>query len=136
MIDVDSTIKKSAFPFNPEELIRRSKAIIKSNFGVNDPDLFSEDFQFIFPIVGPLSKIEFLTAFAQFRLEDAAPDKAENFFGFTIDPVEPNRVWFFTRPTLTHTGPLGFFGKTVKPTNQRVIQTPQVLTKYCVVMDL
>lgn len=27
-----------------------------------------------------------------------------------VDPLEPNRVWFFSRATGTHTGPLGAFG--------------------------
>ena len=127
-IDTARTLNKSSFVFTPEALIEKSKKIIKSNFGVSDPEVFSEDFQFIFPIVGPLSKEEFLTAFAAFKLGDAAPDKAENFFGFQVDPIEHNRVWALTRPTLTHTGPLNFFGTVVKPTGTRVIQTPQLVS--------
>ena len=69
----------------------------KAEFGSKNPDLLAEDFKFIFPIVGPLTKIEFCTIFGGFKLGEAFPDTRRNYFGFTVDPMEPNRVWFFAR---------------------------------------
>ena len=36
------------------------KAIIRSKFGCTQPDLLAEDFLFIFPVVGPLKKNDFI----------------------------------------------------------------------------
>ena len=57
------------------------------------------------PIIGPLSKQEFVKAFGSFKLKEAVPDLADNSW-FQVDPLEPNRVWFFARATGTHTGTL------------------------------
>ncbi|CAK9036172.1 unnamed protein product, partial [Durusdinium trenchii] len=38
-----------------------------------------------------------------------------------VDPLEPNRVWFFSRATGTHTGPLG----PVPPTGKKIELPPQ-----------
>jgi len=46
--------------------------------------------------------------FGSFKLEDALPDLQENHWGFHVDPLEPNRVWWMSRPQGTHTGPLSF----------------------------
>jgi hypothetical protein len=46
--------------------------------------------------------------FGSFKLEDALPDLQENHWGFHVDPLEPNRVWWMSRPQGTHTGPLNF----------------------------
>jgi hypothetical protein len=34
--------------------------VIRSQFGCNKPSLLSDDFLFIFPVVGPLSKEDFI----------------------------------------------------------------------------
>ena len=44
-----------------------------------------------------------------------------NFHNLFVDPFEPNRVWWFTRATATHTGPL--LGK--KATNKKLVLPPQ-----------
>ena len=66
-------------------------------FGSKNPDLLAQDFQFVFPIVGPLEKTEFCTIYGGFKMNEAFPNRASNYFGFTVDPLEPNRVWFFAR---------------------------------------
>lgn len=103
--------------FEAQDLIERSYALIRSEFGCLKPELLSEDFQFeCFP-VGPLSKAEFVEAFLSFKLRDAFPTGRGNFFNFCVDPLEPNRVWFFSRAQMTHRGPLklGPMMKTLKP---------------------
>ena len=81
-------------------------------FGSKNPDVLSEDFRFIFPVVGPLSKAEFCKAFGSFQTEKAFPlddgDSSSNYFGFNIDPIEPNRVWFFSRARFVHKGNISF----------------------------
>lgn len=71
-------------------------------------DVLAHDFRFVAPVVGPLGKEEFIRIFGSFKLEDALPDMQENHWGFHVDPLEPNRVWWMSRPQGTHTGPLNF----------------------------
>ena len=47
----------------------------------------------------------------------------------SVDPIEPNRVWWFSRPTGTHAGETERFGP---PTGVRVVGVPQT---YSLVLD-
>merc|ERR1712217_940812 len=85
--------------------------------------LLSDDFQFVGPIVGPLDKTEFINAFGSFKLKDAVPDIKDNSW-FQVDPLEPNRVWWFSRTTGTHTGVLKF-GTAYPPTGRAISLPPQ-----------
>ena len=107
-LDVEATLKASSFPIGPQALVERAKAVLASElFGTADgcdpADFLAADFQFVAPIVGPLMREEFVAAFGGFRLKDAVPDLLDQSF-FQVDPVEPNRVWFFGRAIGTHTG--------------------------------
>ena len=62
-----------------------------------------------------------LGALGSFKLEEAFPDINPNYYGFFVDPFEPHRVWFTSRSTGTHTGPL--LGK--PPTGKKVVLPPQ-----------
>ena len=96
--------------FTEEALIAKAQNFLTPEvlFGSKNPDVLSEDFRFIFPVVGPLSKAEFCKAFGSFQTEKAFPlddgDSSSNYFGFNIDPIEPNRVWFFSRARFVHKG--------------------------------
>jgi len=129
-LDETKTMKNSKFPLGPEKLMVLTKQLLspEAEFGSKNPDLLAEDFKFIFPIVGPLTKIEFCTIFGGFKLGEAFPDTRRNYFGFTVDPMEPNRVWFFARSQMTHTGVLKFGSSVYQPTGKEVVNTPQVLS--------
>lgn len=126
-LDVAATMQQSTFPLKPDQLIAKAKEILASEFGTApgcDGSCLAEDFQFVAPIVGPLSKKEFIQAFGSFKLQEAVPDLADNSW-FQVDPLEPNRVWFFSRATGTHTGPLNFGGRFLQPTGKRIKMPPQ-----------
>jgi hypothetical protein len=59
---------------------------------VQDPSLLAEDFQFLAPIVGPLSKAKFLKAFESFNLKKAFPGTAADSYGTYSGK---NRKWFW-----------------------------------------
>ena len=96
--------------FPQDELINKTLEFLSPevHFGSKQPDVLAEDFQFIFPVVGPLGKAEFCKVFGSFQVDKALPvgegGASSNYFGFTIDPTEPNRVWFFARSKFIHTG--------------------------------
>merc|ERR1711976_828028 len=116
-IDVDETFKNVKFPFTNDELIEKAKEV-----------LLAEDFQFVFPFVGPLNKTEFIKIFSSFKLNSSFPDSNNNYFGFTVDPTEPNRVWFMSRPKMTHGGTLRIGALIIEPSGTKVEPPPQVLS--------
>ena len=82
VVDEKATLAKKTFPISGEDLIAKTKKLISPEveFGSKNPDLLAEDFQFVFPVVGPLSKTEFVTIFGSFKVKDAFPDTKSNFF--------------------------------------------------------
>mmetsp|Transcript_77902 Transcript_77902/g.137992 ORF Transcript_77902/g.137992 Transcript_77902/m.137992 type:complete len:295 (+) Transcript_77902:71-955(+) len=125
-LDIQATMGAGSFPLKPDELIAKAKAVLASEFGTAkdaDDSCLADDFQFVAPIIGPLSKAEFLRAFGSFKLKDAVPDLKDNSW-FQVDPLEPNRVWFFSRATGTHTGTLNF-GASIAATGRKIESPPQ-----------
>lgn len=125
-LDVEATLRRSTFPIGPDALVAKAKEVLRSEFGTKegaDAGCLADDFQFVAPIVGPLSKGEFVRAFGSFKVKDAFPDLKDNSW-FQVDPLEPNRVWFFSRATGTHTGTLNF-GMGLPPTGKAVRLPPQ-----------
>jgi hypothetical protein len=125
-LDVDATMQASKFAIKPDELVRRAKEVLGCEFGTKmgaDTSCLAEDFQFVAPIVGPLDKAQFINAFGSFKLKEAVPDLKDNSW-FQVDPLEPNRVWFFSRATGTHTGTLNF-GAGVPATGKAIRMPPQ-----------
>ena len=127
-LDSAATLATSTFPIGPEELIAKAKRVLAVEFGTKagaDPAaLLSDDFQFVAPIVGPLSRAEFVRAFSSFKLKEAFPDLRDKSW-FAVDPLEPNRVWFFSRAEATHTGTLHFGGRAIAATHKVVRSPPQ-----------
>jgi len=124
ILDEKAMIQRQKFPIGPDELIRKAKYVLKKDTGVLEPTLWADDFEFCAPIVGPLGKEEFLTAAGSFDVYKAFPDFDNRYFGFTVDPLEPGRVWFFVRLVGTNTG--GLFGRA--PNNRVAELPPQVFS--------
>lgn len=126
VLDVEATMKRSSFPIKPEALVAKAKEIIACEFGTAqgaDSSCLAEDFQFVAPIVGPLTKAEFMRAFGSFKVKEAFPDMKGNQW-FHVDPLEPNRVWMVSRAMGTHTGTLNF-GLGVPATGKQVRSPPE-----------
>jgi hypothetical protein len=112
------------FPISPDGLISIAKYALTKDSGVLEPELWSDEFEFCAPYVGPLSKEKFLEAANGFQIYDAFSDFDNRYFNFNCDPIEPGRVWFMTRLRATNDG-IGLFGKK-EPTNKTVILPPQM----------
>ncbi|GAX77650.1 hypothetical protein CEUSTIGMA_g5093.t1 [Chlamydomonas eustigma] len=92
-----------------EEMIARAREFVETGSGyftAPRPELFSEDFVFRGPVIGPLNKRDYLISLDSFQMYNAFPDLNSNAFGFCLDPLEPGRIRFFVRQTGTHKGPL------------------------------
>merc|ERR1712086_1021746 len=90
--------------------------MICNEFGGDDPSLLADDFQFVFPVVGPLTKTQFIEAFST---------SVANFYNFNVDPLEPNRIWMFSRGAYEHLGTLNLGAAKFAATNKRVNLPPQ-----------
>jgi len=113
--------KTSEFPLTPAALVQKAKDVVAADFGVHNPDLLADDFSITLPVVGPLPKAAFLQAFKGFDIKSAL-SLQERCFGFTADPVQPGRIWFFSRGKATFSKRFLRF----EPTGETFLLTPQV----------
>ena len=92
---------------NSKGLIEKTKDIVDNKSGFYspaDPDVFAEDFVFRGPYVGPLNKKDYVGTMDAFSIHKSFPDISANSWGYSIDPKDPNRVWFMCRNTGTFNG--------------------------------
>jgi len=124
-LDTAAMLSKSSFKIKPNALIERCKQVVDKGIGLQNPDDLSEDFVFQFPIVGPLTKKEYLSAVGGFSLGQMFPgfDKGL-YYDFRVDPYSPNRVWFQASFSAVHSGD-GPFGKA---TGKIVTCPPQAIS--------
>lgn len=115
------------FPIGPDELISKAKAVFDTQTGLDDDSVLADDFRFEFPVVS-LDKAAYLKAVRGFGLKDAIPNLNANPYHWRVDPYEPNRVWFTTRTTGTHTGTLKFAGKSYPATGNNIYGAPECLS--------
>jgi len=110
---------------NEQALTELAHALISNEFGGTNPDLLSDDFQFIFPVVGPLTKSQFIEAFSDFKVREAFPTSQANFYNFHVDPLEPNRIWFMARGKYEHLGTLKIGPSGYPATGKKICLPPQ-----------
>jgi len=123
-IDEEALLSKSTFPIKPDDLITRALEVLSPKVGIGTKDggeCLADDFEFVAAVVGPINRKEYLNALGTFDLESAF-DIAPNFYGMSVDPMQPNRVWFFNRVEATHKGV--FMG--AEPTGKQIVYPPQI----------
>ena len=110
-LDTNAMLEKSTFAIKPHALVDRCKDVVDNGIGLKRADDLAENFQFIFPVVGPLSKAEYLEAVGGFNLATAFPGFDQGLYSnFHVDAYEHNRVWFTAQFIAFHGGD-GPFGK-------------------------
>jgi hypothetical protein len=122
-LDTDALYAKSTFPIKPDELIALAKdVIVNKGIGLKDNgECLADDFIFRAAFV-ETPKDEFFKALKSFSLEDSF-DLKQQYFGWVVDPLQPDRVWFYNRQEAKHVG--DFMG--AKPTNKILVLPPQSL---------
>uniref|UniRef100_A0A0G4IDW9 DUF1990 domain-containing protein n=1 Tax=Chromera velia CCMP2878 TaxID=1169474 RepID=A0A0G4IDW9_9ALVE len=115
---------KAATATTSSELIELARKFVDEESGFyspSSPDRLAEDFIFRGPVIGPLTKTDYLSTMETFKVYKAFPDISANTFGFTVDPKNDRRVWFFVRNTGINTGQFGLpFGASISPTGKEV----------------
>jgi len=122
-VDETALFAASTFPIAPMALIARAKVLLNPEIQLGQKDggaCLADDFEFVAAVVGPIGKKEYLGALESFRLEDSF-DITPNFFGFSVDPTQTNRVLFFNRQEATQTN--AFMG--AEPIENKLILPPQ-----------
>ena len=124
-LDSQAMLSKSSFKIKPASLVARCKEVVDKGIGLQNPDDLAEDFVFQFPVVGPLSKSEYLSAVGGFSLGKMFPGFDQGlYYDFRVDPLKPDRVWFQASFSAVHSGE-GPFGK---PTGILVECPPQAIS--------
>ncbi|KAL7456731.1 hypothetical protein ACHAWC_008204 [Mediolabrus comicus] len=106
-VNIESAYSSSTFPISPSDLITRTKEVLSPQIGIGTQDngaCLADSFEFVAAVVGPINKVEYLNALSSFQLEDSF-NIQQNFYGFVVDPMQTNRVWFFSRQVATQVAP-------------------------------
>ena len=126
-VDIEEAFASSTFPIQPNALIARTKQVLapEVNLGIDDDGAcLADDFVFAAAVVGPIGKDEYLAALKSFKLQDSF-DIQQNYFGFTVSPVQPNRVYFFSHQTATLKAT--FAGVKAEDVKEDLVLPPQCL---------
>jgi hypothetical protein len=106
-----------------DELIAIVKNALAYRNGIGlNPDTLASDFKFEGPVVGPLGRDAFVNALGNVDFAAAFPDWKGQFYGFHVDPIDGNRVWYIARGEGTNKGP---FPGPLSATGKRVVNPPQ-----------
>jgi hypothetical protein len=103
-LNTQSLLADSTFSIKPDDLIARAKQVLGKEIGLGLKDggeCLAESFAFCAPVVGPIDRDAFIQALTSFDLETAF-DLEQQYFGWNVDPLQPNRVWYFNRQKATH----------------------------------
>ena len=121
-VNSEELFATSTFPIKPNDLIQRAKEVLSDEISLGTKDngeCLSDNFVFRAQFV-EIDKVGYLNALKTFNLQESF-DIQPNYFGFVVDPMQTNRVWFYGRSVATHTGT--FQG--VEPTNKVLTLPPQ-----------
>jgi hypothetical protein len=121
-LDTEALLAESTFPIKPDDLIAVAKdfVFVKKNGIADKGASLADDFVFRAAFVEVLEKEKFVEALEGFNLEASFELKSQ-YFGWTVDPTQPNRVWVYNRQEGIHTN--DFVG--VKPTGKKLVLPPQ-----------
>jgi hypothetical protein len=87
-----------------EQLLAKAEYFVNNGSGFYSPpneSHFSKEFVFRGPVIGPLNKKDYLFTMGSLKVFEAFPDLKANAWGFSIDPENPNKVWYLVRNTGT-----------------------------------
>mmetsp|Transcript_11453 Transcript_11453/g.14921 ORF Transcript_11453/g.14921 Transcript_11453/m.14921 type:complete len:255 (+) Transcript_11453:207-971(+) len=106
------------------DVLAKTKEYVESLQSWTAPeDIFAEDYVLRGPVIGPINRADLATSQKGLGIREAFPDLKIETFGYTIDPENPYRCFYFQRWRGTHTGDLDNYG-TVYPATMNEMETP------------
>lgn len=107
-----SSCSTTSSPTQPssQEVIAAAERFMNDGGGYFNPlneSLLADDFVFRGPVIGPFCKRDYIEVLEHFRMYKAFDDFSPNTFGFTVDPEDQLRVWFFVRARGVNAAPIG-----------------------------
>ncbi len=116
------------------DVLQKTKAYVEDTIKAGKPDesLYADDYVLRGPVIGPLSRADLADAQNGLGIRGAFPNLTIETFGYTIDPENPYRCFYFQRWRGTNSGDLVSYG-TVYPATNVEMETPVSL--FCVVFN-
>lgn len=129
---VKSTVKSKSpmfeylkFDGNPKfDVLEKTKNYIKAQtINAIDEEYYAKDYVLRGPVIGPITRAPLKKSQAGLGIVAAFPDIKLDTFGYTIDPENPYRCFYFQRWRGTHTGDMDSYG-TIYPATGIEMETP------------
>ncbi|KAL7548240.1 hypothetical protein ACHAWF_011531 [Thalassiosira exigua] len=92
------------------DVIEKTKEHVSKASWDLDESIYDEDYVLRGPVVGPINRKDLIASQTGLGLREAFPDINIDTFGYTIDPENPYRCFYFQRWRATHAGDLDAFG--------------------------
>lgn len=122
------------FDKNPkfDVLAKTQEYVASQKMGEMSEDWYAEDYVLRGPVIGPIGRKDLAGSQKGLGLLGAFPDVEINTFGYTIDPENPYRCFYFQRWRATMTEDMDAYG-TIYPANNAEMETP--LSTFCAVWN-
>eukprot|EP00591_Stephanopyxis_turris_P008629 CAMPEP_0195522040 /NCGR_PEP_ID=MMETSP0794_2-20130614/19924_1 /TAXON_ID=515487 /ORGANISM="Stephanopyxis turris, Strain CCMP 815" /LENGTH=263 /DNA_ID=CAMNT_0040651719 /DNA_START=51 /DNA_END=842 /DNA_ORIENTATION=+ len=104
-------------------LSKTKEYIKKQQMGVISEEFYASDYVLRGPVIGPINRADLAKSQKGLGIQTAFPDLVIDTFGYTIDPENPFRCFYFQRWRGTNSGDLDNFG-TVFPATGNEMETP------------
>lgn len=114
------------FDGNPKfNVIEKTKKYVETQTmgGKMKEDFYAEDYVLRGPVIGPINRADLAKSQKGLGIVEAFPDLEIDTFGYTVDPENPYRCFYFQRWRGTHSGDLNSYG-TVYPATGTEMETP------------
>ena len=113
------------FDRNPKfDVLKKAKDYIEAvSAGNFNEDIFAEDYVLRGTVVGPINRSDLQKSQKGLGIKEAFPDIKIETFGYTIDPENPYRCFYFQRWKATHINDLDNYG-TIYPATGNEMETP------------
>ncbi|KAL9185483.1 hypothetical protein ACHAXT_003260 [Thalassiosira profunda] len=93
-----------------------------------DASIYDDEYVLRGPVIGPINREDLIGSQKGLGLREAFPDVNIETFGYTIDPENPYRCFYFQRWRATHTGDLDAFGDVFPATGNEMEAPVSVFT--------
>ena len=121
------------FDKNPTfDVLAKTQQYVESQQAGISEEWYADDYVLRGPVVGPVTRKDLKESQSGLGLLGAFPDIKIDTFGYTVDPENPYRCFYFQRWRATHTEDMDVFG-TIYPATNNEMETP--LSTFCVVWN-